>query len=123
MVVNAGSIVGCMEGADAGRGHPARPAGLRAAWAGGKPVLRGASWTAPDRKLQPQPLGGATLWHDLVHLLRERRQRRRLLRGLARHHGHLLLDMGFDPDEVRAAMELSAWDAWRPELVWRGPRV
>lgn len=68
-----------------------------------------------------RPLPGSTLVDDLGQLWRNemaRRERKRLLRGLARRDARLIADMGFDPEEVRRAAE-DTWDEFRPELMLR----
>ena len=72
-------------------------------------------------ELPVRPLAGLTLRDDVAQLLRNamtRRQHRRLMRQLARRDARLVADMGFDPEDVRAAAE-GSWDEFRPELMLR----
>ena len=67
------------------------------------------------------PLPSSTLREDIIQLWRNevtRRERRRLLRRLARHDARLIADMGIDVEEVGGAVE-GTWDEWHPERILR----
>ena len=76
-----------------------------------------------DHAPYAHPLAGTSLFDDLAQLARNhfaRRHRRRLLRGLSRHAPRQLADMGFDPAEIRDAVE-GSWDEWHPGRLARLP--
>ena len=66
--------------------------------------------------LPVRPLPGLTLKDDIVQLVSNavgRYRHRRLLRRLSRLDARLLIDMGFDPDEIDAAAD-PVWGPLQP---------
>lgn len=73
--------------------------------------------------VRAQVLPGRTVWADLVQVWRNflaRRRQRQVIVALSRHHSRLLIDMGFDPEAIAAALE-NSWDELNPGALLRQP--